>query len=577
MASPVLNLSRQFRSMREEYRSEYALHQPGRFRRTRTGVSSTPTSGDYHLADQSRHFYGIEYVRAMHRDDVIIKQTTRRAVQQQIQSGFTLDPQVELDAEQAEAVPATEEEASRSAPPPDPRNRQAGPDTGDAGLNRAIWQDFDDWANDPERCDISGERTFADSEAAEFEAMLVDGDVCSVGTEDGQLQTIEAHLLRTPNWTKKNVVLGVELDRVRRRLGYHFVNEEPGQPWRRTITVGQAPLVPTRDANGVRQVFHMLHADRVSLTRGLTAYHAVVDVAGMFDDANFALLVKQQMAACFTVFFEQTQQGPPFNPQVGPRDTQQLGTGPSLTDIVKEGIAPGQKIALPYGVKAEGYTPTIASSETMQHLRFLVQIIGLNLGMPLGLVLLDPTDASWSGLRTVMDSAKIGFKCNQLHFERRKHRPTYRWRLHWRMQQGDTFAQDLRRWHGRMGERLFRHRWSKPTWPYQQPLDDAKAKALRMSSLQSSPRREAAETSADFDELVDETIEDWGRAIERAKARAKQINDRYKEDPNQVTWRDLLNLDLYKGGVAFQSSETADERKPQGAKPAQAQRVGQVR
>jgi capsid protein len=519
MPEPLNNLAKSWQSYKDAYRSEYSLYQPSRFRRTRIGVSPIGAGADWHVRVEGRYFYGMEYVRDMHRNDVMVLRTTECAVEQQVQNGFTLDVR-----------------------------------TGDDKLNEDYRDDFLQWAQDPDLCDISGEMAFADYEQACYRGMLVDGDDFVSGLEDGRLQFKEGHLCRTPTWTKKNVALGVQMDDFRRREGFYFI-PQPVDPWKRTLTLSEMKFESARDEEGFRQVFQVYHAKRVTLTRGMTAYHPIVDVATMFEDTNFALLVKQQMAACLGIFFEQTSpEGGAYNPQLGER-SQQVTPSRTLNEIINETIAPGQKTALPFGVKPHVVNPNIPSTETMGHMRFLLQMIGLNLGLPLVLVLLDASETNFSGWRGALDAAHVGFRTNQRQFVRRFHRPLYRWRLHWRMLQDDDMGRNLRSAYKRLGEKLFQHHWGTPNWPYVQPLDDAKADAFQLQNLLSSPRRILANKGMDIGDVIKETIEDNGKAILAAKAMAAQINQQHPDDPDRISWRDILNRDIYRGGQLLESME----------------------
>jgi hypothetical protein len=94
----------------------------------------------------------------------------------------------------------------------------------------------------------------------------------------------------------------------------------------------------------------------------------------------------------------------------------------------------------------------------------------------------------------------------------------------------------------RIGEQLFAHRWNPPRWPYIEPMTDASAGILRVRNLQTSPRRLSAENGFDWWEISEEVIQDNGEVIRKAKRKAKAINDDFKDDPDRVSWREVLCL-----------------------------------
>jgi capsid protein len=513
-------MSQKFRDARDGYNAEYQLYQQSRFRRLRAGVSPIGAGADWHIRIESRYLMGMEYVRDMHRNDPMIKRITRCAVQQQVQNGFHLDVQ-----------------------------------TDDEDLNQAYAADFHDWASDPDRIDLSGEMALPDIEQSAYEAMIVDGDHWIAGIdesgdgEDLKLQCFEGHLCRTPTRTKKNIALGVMMDQYRKRLSAFFLPPTI-EPWKRTVNLADLTEIPFRDAaDGGRQLFQVYHPERQSLTRGMTAYHPIVDVATMMDDTSFALLVKQQMAACFGIFFEQVQQGgAPFNPQTGPREVPPGGQR-TLAEIINEAIAPGQKIALPAGVKASSFNPNMPTNEAMAHLKYLLQICGLNLGLPLVLVLLDARETNFSGWRGALDSARVGFRTNQKQFIRRFHRPLYLWRMRRRMRGSDKLAGQLRDHFQAKGPDVFKHRWNTPNWPYVMPLQDAQADAFQLQNLLSSPRRISANRGVDIKDIIKETVLDNASAIEQAMTAAATLNDKFPDSEIKITWRDILNRDMYRGAT----------------------------
>jgi capsid protein len=371
-------------------------------------------------------------------------------------------------------------------------------------------------------------------------ATLLDGDIFGLPTHDGALQVIEADRCRTPGGTTRNVVLGVELDKQRRRVSYFFTKQEDLNPYQQIDRVGEFTRVMAYDETGEQQVFHVSTPTRKTQTRGVTAIHAVFDVAGMWDDTNFALVVKEQIAAAFGIFFEQTQQGYGLNPQTGERTNETTG---DMT-FINEGISPGQKILLPYGVKPFPYHPNITTQETRQHMRDLVQLIAVQLGLPLQVLLIDPTETNFSGWRGAMDQMKLIFRRRQKNLVAEFHRPVWRWKVRQWLAEGKLgpTAEKLAQ-----SGKLFAHVWHPPTWPYVNPVQDAAADALRLTTGQASLRQIHAENGRDFQQVATDNVQDiefWiGKAIEATLRLRQQFGDSAKD----VHWQHLYYRDLPKG------------------------------
>ncbi len=390
MAKP-LNLPAAFRQMKEDYRADYAAARPSRFRRVRSHLFG---SGDSHYAGEWDFMRLREYGRDMIRNDDVVKTFLERAVDNQVQTGFKPEPE-----------------------------------TGDRKLDRdlkALWRD---WSEGPDQCDVTGEMAFPEIEWHMTFAEYADGDIFALPLEEGCLQLVEANRCRTATNTKLNVVHGVMLSPVRKPLEYWFAPDNL-DPFERFERVSDAKRIPARDEDGNKQVFHLYKPNRVSQTRGVLALHPIFDKAGMRDDVDFALLVKQQMAACLMGSWEKTPDyvGSGGDMQTGPRDPV---TGGVISPEQKllEGISPGVITQPPRGVKLNFHTPAIPSTEALEQLRRMTQTIAFNLGMPLAMATLDSKEANFSSLRWVHDQAKIGFRVNQGRRVSRFHRPSWCWKL----------------------------------------------------------------------------------------------------------------------------------------------------
>jgi capsid protein len=216
-----------------------------------------------------------EYSRDMDRNDDVIPQAISRAVDNQVQGGFVFEPQ-----------------------------------TGDTGVDTELRERMIAWADDPDECDITGEKTLDQIESLNARSEFVDGDIFTLTLASGQLQAVEAHRCRTPSGTKRNVVHGVLLDQgehTRKPLEYWFCPDKLN-PLERFDRVGDANRYAARDDDGHKQVLHQYKSTRYSQTRGVIWCHAVFDKASMYGDTDFAYAVKQQLSACVAWSWEKDQQ-----------------------------------------------------------------------------------------------------------------------------------------------------------------------------------------------------------------------------------------------------------------------------
>jgi lambda family phage portal protein len=483
-------------------RADYDATRHSRFVRRRTGVSTQGSGPDYHFRNETQYYALIEQARDMDRNDALVGILADRRVDNIVQSGFTLDPK-----------------------------------TGDKGLDTALFDWWESFSNDPDQCDISGEYTWKEIERQCCRSESIDGDIVVTGTEEGSFQLLESHLIRTKTKVP-DTFLGVTTDKVGKRIQYHVAEEtdEFG-------TFGDATPINVRDTQGVRQVFHVYNPKRVSATRGVTQLAPVFSISGMLEDINFAKLVQQQVVSCFAIFRKLAANQSPL-PSVdgvyGEGSTEHTASG--VRQI--EGVSPGMEITGGPGEELQGFSPNVPNSEYFQQVRLMLQIIGVNFGLPLCLVLMDGSETNFSGWRGAVDEARKGFVADQVNLVRRLNRPAYMWKLAQHLNETKDIA--LRKSFKKVGERIFQHNWNLPTWSYIEPVADAEGDATQLRNALTSPRRLHAARGRDWEQIVDESTDDNTYAIVKAQKQAEAINAQFPNSP-AVNWRDLIALPMPAG------------------------------
>lgn len=497
-------------------KADYDMTRASRFVRKRSGVNTRGSGADYHFRNQTSYYAAIEQARDMDRNDALIGILADRRVDNIVQGGFKLDPK-----------------------------------TGDKALDLDLWQRWQEFSQDPELCDVAGEMTWHEMERAACRAECIDGDIIAVGTEDGSFQLIESHLVQTVSLTPQ-VFLGVESDEVGKRIKYHLVNEtdEFG-------TKVDGGSINVRNAEGVRQLFHVYNPKRVLMTRGVTALAPVFSYAGMLEDINFAKLVQQQIVSCFAIFREMAagtaQSGLPSAEGYGNATVEQAEAGSRLLDDV----APGMEITGRPGEKLQGFSPNVPNSEYFQQVRLILQILGVNFGLPLCLVLMDGSETNFSGWRGAVDEARKGFIADQQNLVTRLHRPAYKWWITKLAEEDPAIRKRLKN----KRVNLFGHNWNLPTWSYIEPVADAEGDAVQLRNALTSPRRLHAARGNDWEELSEEIVDDNLYAIERATKKAEEFNAR-NPGAAPLNWRDLIALPMPEGQtIALQDPAIVEANK----------------
>lgn len=496
-------------------RNDYDMSRDNRFVRKRTGLPYNGAAADWHYRSEAHYYQDIEKARDMDRNDAIVGQTVDRAVTNIVQEGFTLDPK-----------------------------------TGDSALDRDIKARWLDWSSDPDQCDIAGEFCFTDFEAHSMRSAFLDGDCVNLGLSSGHLQHIEAHSIQTTTRIE-DTILGVTRDSLGKRLRY-YVMADPIDP--RSNLKEQAKPVDVRNEQGLRTLFHVMNPKRMSQTRGVTAFAPIFSLTGMFEDINFAKLVQQQVVSCFAIFRQQQYlpnlPGTSTDDGYGNGTTEQTDSGGTR---YIENIAPGMEIVGRPGEQLQGFSPSVPNAEYFEHVKLMLQMIGVNLGLPLCLVLMDGSETNFSGWRGAVDEARKGWKRNQRSLVKRFHAPVYRWKMTQWLAEDPALREAARR------ANIFAHAWNPPSWPYIEPKKDAEGDALQLQNALISPRRKHSERGRDWQEIATEIVEDNAFAISLAMKAAKQINEENQAIDQPVLWRELINLPMPSGmkvNVSKSESET---------------------
>jgi len=517
------SLAEAFRELRNEFRADYAIGENNRFTPAPRGVASTGSGADYHYRSESRFLRAIERARHYDRNDMVVGQGVNRLCANVVQTGYNLDV-------------------------------QTGDEKLDAELEKMWWE----WAEDPDLCDLEGEKTFYDLEQLTLRQTVVDGDALALLLGAGSIQLIEAHQLRTPAYFRNKLVHGIQLDpKTRQRVAYYVMDEslDPLQPAGRG---DKYTKYDARSADGERHVLHLYDPRRYTQRRGVTALAPVGETIGMHGDVQFATLVKAQVASAFAIL-EENVNGvqPPVTGRpvtTGSSSTETLEDGTTRTN---QGISPGMRVKAAPGYKLTGFSPNIPNPEFFPHSMLLLTFIAINLDLPVHVLLLDPSKTNFSGWRGAIDQARIRFRQIQQWHIRRFHSPVYRWKL----RQFAEMYPDIRAKRDVLGPQFFNHHWHPDAWSYIEPNKDAAADLLQTSNLMLSERRRAMRLGMQFKPLVQEIIEDRVHIIREAQKAADALNAEFS-GKLELTWRDIAPLPTPQGITGTLDKEETEPAEP---------------
>lgn len=523
----------------------------GAQKRSPRGIPSQGAGADYHYRNESDYLWMSELSWDIYRNNMVAQSITERAIDNHLQGGFAYHPQ-----------------------------------TGDPKLDAALIDWWWQTSQDAKECDPGWENNFEDQTEIVLRSTFVAGDIFGLPKLDvdddrrGQVALNESHTCRSVTTNikdKSKVFLGVEYenDATRRRKNYWFLTQpiDPNKPVRKNDV---AP-VAAYDEDGDRNVFHVRFPRRANQTRGITAYAPIFDVAGYHDDTQFLKLVQARGNSLWLVLRERL---PTFDPAYLQAE-QQAGVDvtSSKAEIYERNarqykeIAPGSELQGLPGESLKPWTANIPNPEFFPHVRLLLTFIGINLGMPLVMALMDASETNFSGYRGAIDQARLSFRRNQKRLINRWHCPYIRFKLI-KYGEQDRAIQKLITQSHRPNPKvnIFAHEWEPPKWPYIQPVEDATADLIRDSNMQISPRRRARERGEEWTDIATETVEDRAMAVELAAAKAAELNKKFALDgDDKVRWRDLAplpNPERVQLSVSAQESPKPQQPQPSGNKNA---------
>lgn len=508
-----------------------AAKRSNRFRRRRRGVPSMGASADWHYRNESDYLWVGEFGRELDRNDPVIGQMIDRAVDNTLNGGLAPEP-----------------------------------NTGDEGLNQALKDRWAEESIDPALCDVAGQLTFHEQTTMVLRDTLVAGDIFALPNEHGPVQLVESHRCRSAKRTKKNMVHGIEMTPERKRLRAWFTKEPVDPLSSASLKISDLQSVEYYNADGDQNVWHVYFPKRATQTRGISALAPVFDLVGMHDDLQHAKLLHQQIAACVVLFRNR-------NSEFTWNNNTSTAFGVPIpnpgTERRVEGFAPGLEMSGAPGEVLSMDSPNIPGEGFLPHVKLILTMVGINVGMPLVLVLMDASETNFSGYRGAIDQARMGFRRNQQKLVQRWARPNWWWKIdRWSDDDAAIRSAVARQEKDKSTLDIYKHAWQLPAWNYIEPGKDAAADLLKISNTLTSPSRCAMERGVNWEDIVVETARDRTLAIEAGLKAAQKLNDTYKLDDDQkITWRDIVPLPSPEGVTV---SITEAQMPPKGEEPAPA-------
>lgn len=339
-------------------------------------------------------------------------------------------------------------------------------------------------------CDAAGTKHFQDMLKTTLRAVWNDGDILWVKGPNGKTTVFEADQIESPQdryKLGKRIVLGVELGDYNQPLAYYVKKRQSSGDCGMLKTQG-APL----NRIDASLAFCPGYRTRFNQTRGVPFVAAILST---FDRMNNYLDYEQLAAESnamsgFKITKNDTYDYETEGEVTNDDDSSSFDKAQKFEPgFVFEG-APGEDIAMLSstrpGVTFEPYLITCC------------RIVGVGIGLPLELVMLDFSRTNYSSARASLGEARRGFRMWQRFLDLEICSPWYRWQI----------ARGIAS--GRLPSRteLFNVRCQWPAWEYIDPVKEAQGNVIAISSATKSIsdciRERGGEPMEVFEELAND-------------------------------------------------------------------------
>lgn len=223
-----------------------------------------------------------------------------------------------------------------------------------AGLSKrgleALKKNWRRWAENAQSVDFDGRKTFYAMQSLAFRAMLESGEAFIIRRQRAtglELQLLEADFLDTQKdglalVDGGKILQGIQYDNYGKRTGYWFFQTHPGE-----MSIGYnitSVFVPASD------VIHLFQEERPGQQRGVPLGVSAINRSRDFSQYQDAQLIRQKIAACFSVFITKDIHG------ARPGELSATGSGLERVEPgIIEHLIPGESVQFAAPPPVEGY------------------------------------------------------------------------------------------------------------------------------------------------------------------------------------------------------------------------------
>jgi len=365
------------------------------------------------------------------------------------------------------------------------------PITGDKELNKQV-KGFVVEKMEASVCDATGVRDFVEIAKTAIRAIWNDGDCLLAKRKDGTLLAFEADQIISPSASGGRIVLGVELNDLNRHIAYYVQQRNTrgdyGSIGRSDFTTARVPA---------QYALMPAYRKRFGQTRGIPFLAATL---AAFDRTNNYLDYESLAAEINAMQGLKIKRAPTENDLPGVEENSDTTSTFEKLQKLEAGmifdLLPGEDVDM-FGSERPGsnFEPYIVTC---------CRIIGVGIGYPLELMMLDFSKTNYSSARASMGEARRMFRAWQKFAQKTMCLPWYKWQINRGIASGFLPA----------NPDIFKVRCQWPAWEYIDPYKESQANKIAINSRIKSISQAIREQGNEPDEVFAEIAEDRKKLAE---------------------------------------------------------------
>jgi len=415
--------------------------------------------------------------------------------------------------------------------------------TADDKLDRLVnarWRrSFARWAR---YCDITGHDSYGALQRLGLRHMWSDGQYLIHRVYDNSINGVVPLRLELIEFDQMDTLVdgvqangnlarrGIEFDPATGRpVMYHILDHHPGDYLTGLGARSATRKIPAAD------IIHVWDRRRISQFSGIAWMAAVVMEAFRMEDFRHITQDAARIQATFAAFLKSAfpdfrlGAGVPFGGQTAPPKPGETGTTEAPTEVrhnIIQGLPPGTEVqfAAP-SHPGNNYEPFVKDSQRWQ---------SVGLGMSFEAYTNNYTDSSYASARSGSLEERLSYRSQQQFLEEKVNRHILAWYIEAAYLSGlapvamPGYARDPYMYH-EMAEGQY------PGWGWVDPNNDANASEKEIDLVLDTRRNKAAQRGLDWDEIMDEQMEEEIRMLELEELRAqrRQIKEEKNAAPTE--------------------------------------------